>query len=178
MIRKANNEDIIAIAETYRELLSYEKQFGSNSNWKLDIYPTIAIPKEKVPTGTMFVLEEEGQICASMILNHEQPDEYAAIEWKYVGSKENVLVIHTLCVPPKKAGHGYGQQMVEYAKTMANKMNCATIRIDTYIHNEPAKRLYLHNGFRIAGYGRILLQGLIEEEQVYLEYKVNTDIKA
>ena len=130
-------------------------------------------------TGCCIMCKNIGKdIGASMILNHEQPDEYAAIEWKYVGSKENVLVIHTLCVPPKKAGHGYGQQMVEYAKTMANKMNCATIRIDTYIHNEPAKRLYLHNGFRIAGYGRILLQGLIEEEQVYLEYKVNTDIKA
>ena len=34
------------------------------------------------------------------------------------------------------------------------------------------KPLYLKNGFRIAGYGQILLQGLIEEEQVYLECEV------
>lgn len=46
-------------------------------------------------------------------------------------------------------------------------------RMEKYAHNEPAKKLYLHNGFRIAGYGRILLQGLIDEEQVYLEYEVN-----
>ena len=70
------------------------------------------------------------------------------------------------------SGHGYGRQMVEYAKKYAEGSGCTTIRIDTYAHNEPAKRLYLKNGFRIAGYGRILLQGLIDEEQVYLECEV------
>ena len=153
VIRKANEEDITAIVETYRELLIYEQQFGSNSNWKLDVYPTSVVPKSKIPTGTMYVL-------------------YAEIEWQYPGGKEDVLVIHTLCIPPRKAGHGYGHQMVEYAKHYAEKNGCMVIRIDTYAHNEPAKRLYLNNGFRIAGYGRILLQGLIEEEQVYLECEV------
>lgn len=172
MIRKAKKEDITAIAETYRELLTYEQQFGSNSNWKLDVYPTIAVPENKVPTGTMYVLEENGEVCASMVLNHEQAEEYAEIKWQYPGEKEDVLVIHTLCIPPQKAGHGYGRQMVEYAKHYAAKTGCTVIRIDTYAHNEPAKRLYLNNGFRIAGYGCILLQGLIEEDQVYLECEV------
>lgn len=122
VIRKANEEDITAIVETYRELLIYEQQFGSNSNWKLDVYPTSVVPKSKIPTGTMYVLEENGEVCASMVLNHEQADEYAEIEWQYPGGKEDVLVIHTLCIPPRKAGHGYGHQMVEYAKHYAEKM--------------------------------------------------------
>ena len=63
-----------------------------------------------------------------------------------------MLVIHTLCNLPQKAGHGYGRQMVEYAKRYAAEVGCTTIRI--------------------AGYGQILLQGLIEEEQVYLECEV------
>ena len=83
-----------------------------------------------------------------------------------------MLVIHTLCNPPQKAGHGCGRQMVEYAKRYAAEVGCTTIRIDTYADNEPTKRLYLKNGFRLAGYGQILLQGLIEEEQVYLECEV------
>lgn len=172
MIRRAKKEDIAAIAETYRELLTYEQEFGSNSNWKLDVYPTIAVPKSKIPTGTMYVLEENGEVCASMVLNHEQADEYAEINWQYPGEGDCVLTIHTLCIPPRKASHGYGRQMVEYAKQCAAETGCTVIRIDTYAHNEPAKRLYLNNGFRIAGYGRILLQGLIEEEQVYLECEV------
>lgn len=172
MIRKAKMEDITAIAETYKELLTKEQQFGSNSNWKLGVYPTVEVPKNNVPTGTMYVLEENGEVCASMVLNHSQAEEYSKIEWKYPGEKENVLVIHTLCIPPQKAGRGYGRQMMEYAKQYAKKTGCTTIRIDTYAHNEPAKRLYRNNGFRIAGYGHILLQGLIDEEQVYLECEV------
>lgn len=61
---------------------------------------------------------------------------------------------------------------MEYARTFAAETGCSTIRIDTFAHNEPAKKLYLQNGFRIAGYGRILLQGLIDEEQVYMECEV------
>ena len=172
MIRKAEMSDIAAIADTYTELLTYEQQNGGHSNWRLGVYPTIAVPEAKVPTGTMYVLEENGEICASMVLNHDQAEEYAGIGWQYPGEDDQVLVIHTLCIPPQKAGHGYGRQMVEYAQKYAKEYGCTTVRIDTYAHNEPAKRLYLKNGFRISGYGRILLQGLIDEEQVYLEYEV------
>ncbi len=172
MIRKAKMTDIAAIADTYTALLTHEQQYGGHSNWKLDVYPTIAVPEAKVPTGTMYVLEENDEVCASMVLNHDQAKEYAEIEWQYPGEGDRVLVIHTLCIPPQKSGHGYGRQMVEYAKRYAAEVGCTTIRIDTYAHNEPAKRLYLNNGFRIAGYGQILLQGLIEEEQVYLECEV------
>ena len=66
-------------------------------------------------------------------------------------------------------------KMVSFAKEFARKASCTVIRIDTYAHNESAKALYLKNGFRIAGYGDIVLQGLIPEEQVYLEYKIKED---
>lgn len=169
MIRKAEKTDIAAIADTYTELLTYEQQHQNHSNWKPGVYPTIAVPERQVPTGAMYVLEENGEVCASMVLNHEQAEEYAEIDWQYPGDHETVLVIHTLCVPPSKSGHGYGRKMVEYAKAFAAETGCSAIRIDTFAHNEPAKKLYLQNGFRIAGYGRILLQGLIDEPQVYLE---------
>ncbi len=64
MIRKAVESDINAIADTYNELLTYEEKHGSNTNWKLGVYPTIKVPQEKIPTGTMYVLDEEGEICA------------------------------------------------------------------------------------------------------------------
>ncbi len=120
----------------------------------------------------MYVLEEEGEICASMILNHFQAEEYKEINWIYPGEGEEILVIHTLCIPPQKAGRGYGQQMVDYAKEFARELGCKAIRIDTYAHNEPAKSLYKKNGFRIAGYYESLLEGLIKEELAFLEYKI------
>ena len=77
MIRQAEEKDIPAIAETYTALLTWEKEHGGQSNWVLDVYPTAAVPGEKVPRGEMFVLEEDGEICASMVLNQEQLPEYA-----------------------------------------------------------------------------------------------------
>ena len=37
MIRKAVKADIAAIADTYTELLTYEQQHGSHSNWVLGV---------------------------------------------------------------------------------------------------------------------------------------------
>lgn len=175
MIRKAIDSDIPKIAKTYEELLKFEEQNGTNSNWKLGIYPTIQVPQNQIPTGTMYVLEEHGDICASMVLNHKQAEEYSAVSWLYPAPENQVLVIHTLCIPPQKAGHGYGTQMIDYAKKYAVETRCFVIRIDTYAHNEPAKKLYQKNGFQISGYGTMCVQGFITEEQVYLECPIKSN---
>ncbi len=169
MIRVAGVADIAAM---YTELLVFEQEHGSNSNWKLGVYPTIAVPERAVPASTMYVLEEEGEVRGSMILNHLQAKEYADVPWLYPAEGEEVLVVHTLCIPPRMAGRGYGRAMVRFAQSQAARLGCRVIRIDTYEHNEPAKSLYLKSGFRIAGHGTSLLEGVIEEEQVFLECKV------
>ncbi len=172
MIRQAVLEDKAKIAETYDELLRYEKEKGGCSNWVSGVYPTVKVPESKIPQGTMYVLEEKGEICGSMVLNKEQAEVYRQIKWKFPAEDSEVLVVHTLCIPPSKAGRGYGRQMVEYAKKFAKKQGCRVMRIDTYAHNEPAKRLYTKCGFRLAGSAKHLLEGLIEEDQVFLEYSL------
>lgn len=172
MIRKAVSADIEQIAKTYEALLIYEKNNGSNSNWQSGIYPTIGIPIEKVPEGSMYVLEEQGEICASMVLNQTQPIEYQQIDWQYCASANEISVIHTLCIPPQKAGKGYGNQMVQFAIEKSRELHCRAIRIDTWAGNKPAAALYKKNGFRFAGSAHILLQGLISEEQVFFELEL------
>lgn len=169
MIRQAVLDDAAKIAETYDELLIYEKEKGCFSNWVLGVYPTIKVPESKIPLGTMYVLEEDGKICGSMVLNKEQAEVYRQIKWKYPANDDEVLVVHTLCIPPSKAGRGYGRQMAEYAKKFAKKQGCKVMRIDTYVHNEPAKGLYTKCGFRLAGTAKCLHEGLIEEELAFLE---------
>lgn len=170
MIRKAELSDIDAIAATYTSLLQYEQAHGSNSHWVLGVYPTRAVPEAKVPTGTMYVLEDEaGQLCASMILNQEQAPEYDLIPWQLKARREEVFVIHTLCIPPQQAGKGYGRQMVEFAKAKAREAGCSVMRIDTHAENFPAQRLYKKLGFTIAGYGPAMLNGLLPLQLVFLE---------
>jgi ribosomal protein S18 acetylase RimI-like enzyme len=177
-IRKATQNDIPAIVDTYKRLLTYETKHGSRSHWELNVYPTIEVPEKAVPEGTMYVLVENESICASMVLDHNQALEYAGIEWKCDSIPEKVLVIHTLCIPPDKAGHGYGYKMVKFAKDFAAHTGCTCIRIDTWMYNEPAQNLYRKCGFNTAGYGRILLHGVIDEKQIYMEYCVPNGKKA
>lgn len=61
---------------------------------------------------------------------------------------------------------------VRYAKERAIAEGCSVVRIDTYAYNEPAKALYQNHGFRIAGYADSLLEGVIPEKMVYLEWNV------
>ncbi|MDD3334317.1 MAG: GNAT family N-acetyltransferase [Eubacteriales bacterium] len=175
MIRPATEQDIEAIAQSYEDLLQYELVNGSSSNWKLGVYPTIKVPQQAVAKGTMYVLEEDGAVCASMILNDEQGPEYQKIQWSSHPKAGETLVIHTLCIPPQRAKRGYGKQMLAYAKQFAVQQRYTVIRIDTYAHNEPAKRFYLANGFSIQGYHSTLFEGVIPEELVYMEYIVKAE---
>lgn len=111
MIRKAKLSDIDEIEQSYIELLKYEEEHGSNSNWKLNVYPTREVAVNGFNNDTLYVLIDNDEVCASMILNNVQPDYYKKIKWKYPAASEEVLVIHTLCIPPSKAGHGYGKKI-------------------------------------------------------------------
>lgn len=169
MIRQAILNDVAAIAETYTQLLEHEQQNGGHSNWRLNVYPTADSAEQAVRAGEMYVLEQDGQIQASMVLNKSQAEEYGQMPWQYPARDDEVLVIHTLCIPPQLAGRGLATQMLAFAKEFAPKAGCRVIRLDTYAHNEPAKSLYQKHGFRIVGYAGALLQGLIPEELVFLE---------
>ncbi|MBQ8024314.1 MAG: GNAT family N-acetyltransferase [Succinivibrio sp.] len=174
MIRVATNDDIQAIADSYTEVIKHEQeQHVCHTNWKLGIYPTIAVPKARVPTKTVFVLEENNEICASMSLDKSQDPGYKELNWKYDATPDEVLVIHTLCVRPSKSGHGYGRAMVEFAKQYAKEHGCKVIRLDTYVHNEPAKKLYEKNGFSLTGTRTIFLHNLFNGEQVFMECKLD-----
>lgn len=164
MIKKATKNDIDAVAECYRELLEYEEKNGSNSNWVKNLYPTRSVAEEAEGEGTLYVVEEEGKICGSVILNHFQPEGYKKMEWGIEAEGDEVLVIHTLCIPPSMAGKGYGRKIMGFALDMAKELGCRTIRLDTYTGNVPAASLYKKLGYRLVGETSFMLHGIIEEE--------------
>lgn len=102
MIRKATAADIDSVEQSYLQLLDHEALHGGHTNWVRDVYPTRATAEGALSEGTLFVLEEDGAVRGSMILNQTQLPEYAGIDWAYPA--QQVLVIHTLCIPPAQAG--------------------------------------------------------------------------
>lgn len=171
MIRKAEQRDIDAVEDGYTQLLTYEQTHGTQSNWALGIYPTRQVAQDSLEAGTLYVLEDGGEICASMILNHVQPEEYRRMDWSYPAEDTQVLVLHTLCVPPSRSGRGYGKQMVRYAMELALETGMSAVRLDTWAGNTPAATLYQSFGFRYVGKTEVMLQGVIPEEQVFFEWQ-------
>lgn len=122
MIREATAADIDSVEQSYLQLLDHEALHGGHTNWVRDVYPTRATAEGALSEGTLFVLEEDGAVRGSMILNQTQLPEYAGIDWAYPA--QQVLVIHTLCIPPAQAGRGYGRAMVRFALEEAARQGC------------------------------------------------------
>jgi len=178
MIRKATLRDVDTVAESYERLLRHEAATHSYTNWKPGIYPVRQDAQGAAENGTLYVLEEAGQVCASMILNQHQAPAYQEIPWQYPAAPEEVLVIHTLSMPPEMSGRGYGTRMVRFAMEEARARGCTVIRIDTYVGNLPAQRLYQKLGFRISGRKVVSHHDLFESELYYLEADLKgTDVR-
>lgn len=172
MIRTATADDIDAICAIYKEILDKERSGECFTQWIEGVYPTSETAARGVAAGTMFVLDEGGEVLASMILNSHQAPEYYEIPWQYPASDERVLVIHTLVVSPRAAGRGAGTRMVDFATGFALGRGCAVIRLDTNVKNTPAQRLYSRCGYRTAGTHHAIHEGVLDTELVYMERKL------
>lgn len=161
MIRKAQSQDIDAVEKGYIELILYEKNHKAYTVWQLGVYPTRETAEKSCFNGTLYVVEENREIFASMIINQIQPQEYYNINWKHQAKDEEVLTIHLICVRPSKVHQGIGKKLVKFAIDMAKNLNCKTIRLDTGSQNTPAIALYQSLGFELAGNTSMTIGGLI-----------------
>lgn len=172
MIRLAELRDIDTVEAGYRELLLYERENGTSSNWVIDLYPTRATAENALREGTLYVAEENGVICGSAVINHYQPEEYKLGSWKYSADRDKVLVIHTLCIPPSNKGRGLGTAFVKFAEALAREKGCIVMRFDTWAGNKAAASLYSKLGYENAGGAHVMLSGVIPEEQIFFEKKL------
>ncbi|MGN0595114.1 MAG: GNAT family N-acetyltransferase [Hominimerdicola sp.] len=173
MIRKALPNELNAVDEIYNEIFLYEKEHGAYTVWKQGVYPTRQTSEKSLSEGTLYVLEQNGEICASMIANQKQPQEYYNVKWKYNSDSDEIFIIHLLCVKPSKSGFGFGKQLVQFAITQAKNLNCKTVRLDTGSQNKPAVALYTKLGFELAGTSTMSVGGVISHKNhLFFEIKV------
>lgn len=164
MIRKAMLQDIEQVEKGYEELLLYEQKHGAYTVWKLGVYPTRETAENSFLEDTLYVMEQDGEIYASMIGKQMQPEEYGMIKWRYCTRPDEVFVIHLLCVRPSKAGCGIGKAMVKFAIEEAKRLHCKVIRLDTGAQNKPAIALYKKLGFELAGTSSMTIGGFIAHD--------------
>lgn len=169
MIRKATLADLAAVAGIYDEIHTEEEAGRAVIGWVRGVYPTLATAEASLAAGSLFVLEEDGQVLAAAKLDREQVPEYADANWTHPAPAEQVMVLHTLVVSPRQKGRGLGSRFVAFYEDYARAQGCPYLRMDTNERNAAARAMYARLGYREVGTVGCQFNGIPNVRLVCLE---------
>lgn len=162
-IRPAVAADLDGITAIYDAILDREEAGPAYTNWQRGKYPTVDTARQALEAGTLYVGEEDVFLWGVVNLNGIQLPEYDAILWTFPAERNQVAVIHTLCIHPVRAGRGLARRMVAFCEEETRRQGKAVMRLDTWEGNLPANRMYPVLGYRYAGAAEFFFQGFIRE---------------
>lgn len=163
MIRFATAADLDGIEAIYDAILTREEAGPVYTNWQRGKYPTRAHAQQALDAGTLYVGEDDGFLWGVVNLNGIQLPEYDDIPWGIAAEREQVGVIHTMCIHPAASGRGRARQMVTFCEEESRRLGKTVIRLDTWEGNVPANAMYPKLGYRFAGATEFFFQGFIHE---------------
>ena len=162
-IRPAVAADLDGITAIYDAIPDREEAGPVYTNWQRGKYPTVDTARQALEAGTLYVGEEDVFLWGVVNLNGIQLPEYDAILWTFPAERNQVAVIHTLCIHPARAGRGLARRMVAFCEEETRRQGKAVMRLDTWEGNLPANRMYPVLGYRYAGAAEFFFQGFIRE---------------
>lgn len=170
MIRQATLDDMQQLDSLLEDYFKYEKKIDSYTAFQRGIFPTYSGIESAVKDGVVYVYDDNGTICGSVVFDHLQPPEFANIPWKYVHSNEEVLAIHLFMVRPSHFRQGIATAMMNYGAELARSKGCKVMRTECGSQNLPAVMLFKHLGFERAAVASIVIEGLVPADgHVFLE---------
>lgn len=162
VVRKAVADDLDDVCRIYDLIHDAEESGAVTVGWRRGVYPTQATATDALACGELFVMHVDGRIVASAIINHEQPEAYLLVEWKYPAPAEKVGVLHTLVVDPSAGKQGLGRVFVSFFETYIKGCGCEVARLDTQVKNLRPFNLYPRLGYRLAAIAETPFQNLPE----------------
>ena len=147
MIRKAELKDIEAIASIYENIITLEEAGKYTTCWVRGVYPTENTALNALSEGTLYVMEEDGIVVGSAIINQKSADGYDRAAWKIPASMEEALMIHTLAVSPKATHKGYGEAFIRFYEDMGKERGLKALRLDTNEKNIKSRPFYKSLGY-------------------------------
>ncbi len=171
-IRIADREDLDAIEAIFQEVHTEEEEGRAVIGWNRRIYPTRATAEAALERGDIYVLEEEGVVFGTAIINELQVDAYEKGHWEENPPEEKVLVLHTLAISPRGEGRGLGKAFVAFYEEEALRRGRPYLRLDTNAKNQRARFLYRSLGYREADIVPCVFNGLPGVNLVLLEKKL------
>lgn len=151
MIRQALPEEYETVRSFYHSVIDAMENAEYKPAWQKDVYPDPEFLRSSVENGELYIGFEGGRIMAAMVLNHNCNDGYEKLSWEIRAERNDVLLIHALCIHPDFGGRGLGKELVRYAQELAGSTGMKAMRLDVLTGNLPAERLYPACGFKYLG---------------------------
>lgn len=148
LVRKARASDLDAIEAIYDRIHTAEERGPVTTGWQRFVYPTRATAEAALERGDLFVLEADGEVAGSALINQIQVDVYKDAPWQYQVPDEQIMVLHTLVIDPLRKGQGLGKTFVRFYEDYAGERGCPFLRMDTNALNLPARAFYRKLGYR------------------------------
>lgn len=150
--RRAETEDTVEAQRAYRQIIDHLAATVDFPHWHTENHPTPEEVAGWILAGDLFLaLTAEGTIAGVVVLNHDTVEAYKDADWAIAATPEEVLVVHALGVAPDHLGQGVARFLVDATIEVAQKQGCRTVRLDTYVENMPARKLYSRYGFTDLG---------------------------
>ncbi|MDE5658399.1 MAG: GNAT family N-acetyltransferase [Muribaculaceae bacterium] len=168
-IRKGLIADISAVSNIYNSIHDEIEQGRYKMLWHRDLYPTRSWAEEHIADGDLYVMEDNGVIVASAIINHTPLPEYHKGAWYQPDNYNDIMVLHTLVVHPKHMRRGYASAFVDYYEKKAKESGCNRLRLDTQMMDVPARNLYKKRGYVEIDNVPCQFQGISDIDLVLIE---------
>lgn len=169
IVRKAKYEDIKEIGRIYNAIHDEIEAGRYKMKWVRNLYPTVAWAEQHYDIGDLYVMEDDNDIVATGVINHNPLPEYFDGKWYQPQDYSKVLILHSLVVDAGKMKRGYGKAFVEYFEQLGKATGCERLRLDTQAMDMPARNLYRKLGFEEVDFVPCQFQGITDIELVLIE---------
>lgn len=146
-IRKLKREHLETANALIKNAITAMRKQGIDQ-WD-EIYPAPADIEDDITGGQAFGLFEGNALAGYVALNESESPEYDAVQWQH--DDERRLIIHRLCVDPQFQGRGNAKKILLFAERHSAETGCSLIRLDAFLQNSAAIRLYETNGYVLCG---------------------------
>lgn len=147
VLRKANPADAGAMLSLVRDCVAAMQAAGIEQ-WD-EVYPNADSIDRDIEAGTLDLLCEDNEIIACITVDQNMDPLWQGMNWSTDG--EPAMAVHRLMVHPSRQGRGYARLLMQHAETVARHQSCRSLRLDTFLRNPAAMRLYPGLGYRRTG---------------------------
>ena len=149
IIRLAEKKDMDRIMQIISDARESIGRLGIDQ-WQYG-YPTRDIVKEDISLERSFVLEMDGNICATFALMMNGEPTYKKIYCgSWIGDGE-YLALHRIAIESAHRGKGIAEEIIAFLGKYAIENGYCSVRVDTHEGNIPMRRMLEKNGFEYCG---------------------------